>query len=179
MLNLKRAKQCELNWGSAWVKSNSRNSTSAGSITGAPPPMWRPAFHLPPRPSQSRVWKRCHTRRKTSCSASMSQTMKTVQHHGRRGPAGMARTHQKSKETGSPAMAGKPVTGKCLPVFMNKNSRIDFIAVHWHSGADLDKFIDEIKISAALTASHSGWPNWPHQLRAMVVKIPRDSYKPR
>jgi hypothetical protein len=46
---------------------------------------------------------------------------------------------------GSPSVAGNPVTGEWLPMFMNGNPKVDFVTVHWYKGVDSEKFIKDMK----------------------------------
>ncbi len=49
------------------------------------------------------------------------------------------------KSVGSPSVAGNPVTGDWLPMFMNGNPKVDFITIHWYKGANPEKFIEDMK----------------------------------
>jgi hypothetical protein len=50
-----------------------------------------------------------------------------------------------AKRLGSPAMAGNPVSGDWLPLFMKTNPKVDFVTLHWYKGADAGKFIKDVQ----------------------------------
>jgi Glycosyl hydrolase catalytic core len=52
---------------------------------------------------------------------------------------------RQAKLVGSPAVAGNPVTGDWLPMFIEGNPKVDFITAHWYKGVNADKFIKDMK----------------------------------
>jgi hypothetical protein len=50
------------------------------------------------------------------------------------------------KRLGSPAVAGNPVNGDWLPVFMSASPKVDFVTLHWYKGADAHKFIKDVQL---------------------------------
>jgi len=51
----------------------------------------------------------------------------------------------KTKRIGSPAMAGNPVTGDWLPLFMKQQPKVDFVTLHWYKGVSASKFIKDVQ----------------------------------
>jgi hypothetical protein len=62
----------------------------------------------------------------------------------------------KALRVGAPAMAGNPVKGDWLPVFMQGQPKVDFMTLHWYKGADAAKFIRDVQ---ALCEAHNK-PVW-------------------
>jgi hypothetical protein len=58
---------------------------------------------------------------------------------------GWPQVMRQAKSVGSPSVAGNPVTGDWLAMFMDGNPKVDFITVHWYKGVDAEKFIKDMK----------------------------------
>lgn len=52
---------------------------------------------------------------------------------------------RQAKSVGSPSVAGNPVTGEWLPMFMDGNPKVDFVTVHWYKGVNPEKFINDMQ----------------------------------
>lgn len=77
----------------------------------------------------------------------------------------------RARRLGAPAMAGDPVDGDWLPVFMRANPSVDFTTLHWYKGANAKRFKRDVQA----LCDRYGLPVWITEFAPATAAQARDN----